>query len=183
MSSLQVLDLSLNRLINAPDMTRMTTIRSLFMVQCGLMDLPRGLEHFTSPRVIDLSDNHFVRLPAGFVLPPATANALSLESDTLGLPIREQIEDYYQLHGTDLLVSDFEYEPLLLDASASQLQLWSRVPLHYRRELRLLIDDVAEDDDVAASHQAIWSALQRMDEDAEFRDRALATSASLLLDI
>ena len=183
MSSLQVLDLSLNRLINAPDMTRMTTIRSLFMVQCGLMDLPRGLEHFTSPRVIDLSDNHFVRLPAGFVLPPATANALSLESDTLGLPIREQIEDYYQLHGSDLLVSDFEYEPLLLDANANQLQLWSRVPLNYRRELRLLIDDVAEDDDVAASHQAIWSALQRMDEDAEFRDRALATSASLLLDI
>jgi len=147
------------------------------------MDLPRGLEHFTSPRVIDLSDNHFVRLPAGFVLPTATANALSLESDTLGLPIREQIEDYYQLHGSDLLVSDFEYEPLLLDANANQLQLWSRVPLNYRRELRLLIDDVAEDDDVAASHQAIWSALQRMDEDAEFRDRALATSASLLLDI
>lgn len=183
MTSLQVLDLSLNRLVNAPDMTRMSTIRSLFMVECGLSELPNGLERLASPRVIDLSDNLFVRLPAGFVLPTATANALSLESETLGLPIREQIEDYYQLHGADLLVSDFEYEPLLLDASTAQLQLWSRVPLHYRRELRLLIDDVAERDDVAAGYQEIWSALERMNEDAEFRERALATSASLLLDL
>jgi len=183
MTSLQVLDLSLNPLVNAPDMTRMNTIGSLFMVECGLSKLPSGLEHLTSPRVIDLSDNHFVRLPAGFVLPTATANAVSLESETLGLPIREQIEDYYQLHGADLLVSDFEYDPLLLDASSARLQLWSRVPLHYRRELRLLIDDVAESDDVDAGYQEIWSALEHMDVDVEFRERALATSASLLLDL
>ncbi|MNP54765.1 hypothetical protein D3C76_1493460 [compost metagenome] len=113
----------------------------------------------------------------------ASANALALESPGLGLPIREQIEDYYQLHGADLLVSDIDYQPLLAEASARRLQLWSRVPLHYRRELRQLIEDIADFDDFDAGLEALWRCLERMDADPAFRELALDSPAAMLLDL
>ncbi|MNN62624.1 hypothetical protein D3C81_1779430 [compost metagenome] len=153
------------------------------MVNCGLTELPQGLQRLESVLIIDLSENQFQRLPQGFTLPAATANVLALESPALGLPIREQIEDYYQLHGADLLVSDVDYQPLLAEASAPRLQLWTRVPLHYRRALRQLIEDIADFDDYDTGLEALWRCLERMDADPAFRELALDSPAASLLDL
>ncbi|HYQ53317.1 MAG TPA: DUF6543 domain-containing protein [Pseudomonas sp.] len=183
MSALRVLDLSHNPLLSAPDMTHMPGVGSLFLVNCSLTRLPQGIEHLQSPLIIDLSENQFQRLPAGFRLPTANANALSLESESLSLTLREQIEEYFQSHGADLLVADIEYQPLLIGASAERLQLWARVPLNYRRDLRQLIEDTGDFDDQGASAEAIWQGLERMDIDPQFRERALSLPATLLLDL
>ncbi|WP_286914629.1 MULTISPECIES: dermonecrotic toxin domain-containing protein [unclassified Pseudomonas] len=179
-TALRVLDLSDNPLLNAPDMSHTPSVTSLFMVNCSLTRLPQGLERLRSALFIDLSDNQFQRLPSGFILPPATADAVSLESAALGLPIREQIEDYYQQHGVDLLVAVTDYQELLADASARRLQLWARVPLQYRRDLRLLIEDIGDHD---TGLQALWRCLERMDTDPRFRERALAAPATSLLEL
>jgi hypothetical protein len=182
-TGLRILDLSGNPLLTAPDMTRMPGVGSLFLVNCGLTRLPQGLQHLQSPLIIDLSENQFQRLPTGFILPPANADALSLESEALSPLIREQIEEYFQSHGADLLVADTDYEPLLADASAQRLQLWERVPLHYRRALRELIEDISDSDQRDAGIEALWQCLERMDRDPRFREHALGSPASLLLDL
>ncbi|MDH1573805.1 leucine-rich repeat domain-containing protein [Pseudomonas sp. GD03746] len=183
LSGLRVLDLSQNPLLHAPNLQNLPRLGSVFMVNCDLTELPQGLQRLESVLIIDLSENQFQRLPRGFTLPVASANALALESPGLGLPIREQIEDYYQLHGADLLVSDIDYQPLLAEASARRLQLWSRVPLHYRRELRQLIEDIADFDDFDAGLEALWRCLERMDADPAFRELALDSPAAMLLDL
>ncbi|WP_448196984.1 dermonecrotic toxin domain-containing protein [Pseudomonas putida] len=183
LDGLRVLDLSENPLLHAPNLQNLPGLGSVFMVNCGLTELPQGLQRLESVLIIDLSENQFQRLPQGFTLPAASANALALESPALGLPIREQIEDYFQLHGADLLVSDIDYQPLLANASAQRLRLWARVPLHYRRELRHLIEDIADFDDFDAGLEALWRCLERMDADPAFRDLALDSPATLLLDL
>jgi len=183
LSGLTVLDLSDNPLITAPDLTSTPSLRSLFMVNCSLTRLPRGLEGLQSTMIVDLSDNQFQSLPTGFSLPRVTANALSLESNSLGLPMREQIEDYYQLHGADLLVSDAEYQALLAQASEQRQQLWLRLPLNYRRGLRELIEDIEHLNNSAAGFEKLWRRLERIDSDEAFREQALEASASYLFDI
>ncbi|WAB95910.1 leucine-rich repeat domain-containing protein [Pseudomonas putida] len=183
LTGLRVLDLSQNPLLQAPNLQHLPGLGSVFMVNCGLTELPQGLERLESALIIDLSENQFQRLAPGFTLPVDTANALTLESPALGPHIREQIEEYYQLHGADLLVSDIDYQPLLADASARRLQLWTRVPMHYRRALRQLIDDAADYDDTLTGLESLWRRLERMDTDPAFRELALDSPASLLLDL
>ncbi|MBI6941835.1 hypothetical protein JET76_10835 [Pseudomonas putida] len=183
LDSLRVLDLSDNPLLSAPDISRLSNLRSLFMVNCSLTRLPQGLERLESAAVVDLSDNPLQRLPRDFTLPRETANVLCLESESLSLPIREQIEEYYQLHGVDLLVSDTDYQPLLSGASAQRQQLWLRLPLQYRRDLRALIEDLDSFDDPAPGFARLWRRLERLDRDATFREMALMEPASSLLDL
>ncbi|WDY60192.1 dermonecrotic toxin domain-containing protein [Pseudomonas sp. PSKL.D1] len=183
LTALRVLELSENPLLNAPDLSRMPRISSLFLVNCSLTHLPQGLERLESPIIVDLSGNQFQRLPGGFTLPARTASALSLESPSLGLPMLEEIEEYFQTHGEDLMVADMEYQPLLAEASAERRALWLKLPLQYRRDLRNLIDDIGDLDDLNAGFEALWQRLERMDVDAAFRDLALDSPAVELLEL
>lgn len=97
--------------------------------------------------------------------------------------IREQIEDYYQRHGIDLLVSDFDYQELLHDASPERLRLWQKLPLHYRRGLRAVLESMQFEHDPASTREAIWQRIARMDNDPAFLQHALDRPALELLDL
>ncbi|QVM89167.1 leucine-rich repeat domain-containing protein [Pseudomonas entomophila] len=183
LSSLRLLDLSGNPLLRAPALDRLPGLRSLMLNNAHLSELPTGLGQLRQALLLDLSGNAFERLPTGFEVPPDVGNPLALESDWLNPVIREQIEDYYQRHGIDLLVSDFDYQELLHDASPERLRLWQKLPLHYRRGLRAVLESMQFEHDPASTREAIWQRIARMDNDPAFLQHALDRPALELLDL
>jgi hypothetical protein len=84
---------------------------------------------------------------AGVVFPEHVARAMELESDWLTPAVRDQIDAYYQAHGIDLLVADYQYEELLEGTNAAQQAIWQRLPIAYRRGLRaVLVNDTYMND-------------------------------------
>jgi hypothetical protein len=72
---------------------------------------------------------------------------MELESDWLTPAVRDQIDAYYQAHGIDLLVADYQYEELLEGTNAAQQAIWQRLPIAYRRGLRaVLVNDTYMND-------------------------------------
>lgn len=181
--NLALLDLSGNPLLRAPALDRLPGLRSLMLNNAHLSELPSGLGQLRQALLLDLSSNTFERLPTGFEVPPDVGNPLALESDWLNPVIREQIENYYQQHGIDLLVSDFDYQELLRDASAAQLRLWQKLPLHYRRDMRAILESTQFDGDPAMTREALWQRIARMDNDPAFLQYALERPAIELLDL
>ena len=131
--------------------------------------------------IIDLEDNQFESLPEGFNLPPAHAAAMRLESDALSDTLQDQIRTYYQQHGIDLLLTDSDYDDLLDNISADERALWERVPLDFRRDLRLILQEDAYMADPQGSHEGIWARLERMDQDPQYRLLAIELGAEHLL--
>lgn len=182
-AQLSVLDLSDNPLIQAPNLSRTPGLHSLFLNACSLTELPQGLEAVREPLAMDLSDNQFIRLPENLQLSPETGQLMRLESPWLSAAVHDQIAAYYEAHGVDLLVADTDYEELLDLADETQWQIWRRLPLQYRRDLRAVADTAFYADHVDQANAALWQHLQRMDSDPAFRARALARPASEVLDL
>ena len=183
MPNLRVLDLSDNPLLQAPDMSRMHRLGSLFISNASLTHLPDGLTGIDDPLVIDLSNNQFITLPENFAVPAHIGGVIALESNLLSPLMRLQIEAYYDAHGIDLLVADSDYDELLDASDDSQRQIWNRLPLQYRRDLRQVLDLDVYLTDAQASLAEVWSRLTLMDLNADFRARALARPAIELLDL
>ncbi|MBF8703691.1 leucine-rich repeat domain-containing protein [Pseudomonas putida] len=139
-SGLVVLDLSGNPLLQAPDLRGLANLRTLFLNDCALSELPQGLDQMVEPIIVDVADNQLLRLPDGFNLPRPVAEALRLESEWLGAPVVAQIEAYNAAHQVDLMVCASDYQEFFEQAGPAEMALWQRLPLQYRRDLRALLD-------------------------------------------
>ncbi|MFQ6573789.1 dermonecrotic toxin domain-containing protein [Pseudomonas sp. UM16] len=183
MPNLSVLDLSDNPLLQAPDLSRLHNLRSVFISNASLTQLPAGLAGMNNPLAIDLSNNQFITLPNNFTVPTRVGEVMSLESEWLSPQIRLQIAAYYDTHGIDLLVDDSDYEALLQNTDNHQQQIWNRLPLHYRHGLREIPELEIYLDYPQQTRAELWRRLALMDTDNTFRQRALARPASELLEL
>lgn len=183
MPNLRVLDLSDNPLLQAPDLSRMRRLGSLFISNASLTQLPAGLARIDAPLVIDLSNNQFTALPENFAVPAHIGQVMALESTMLSPLAQLQIDAYYEAHGIDLMVADSDYSELLGDSTISQQQIWNRLPLQYRRDLRQILDLDAFLDNEQQALAELWQRLTLMDVNAGFRQRALARPAVELFEL
>lgn len=183
LQAMDMLDLSENPLLDAPSFHEMRNLRAVHLANCSLTQLPEGLQAMEQPMIIDLEDNQFESLPEGFNLPPAHAAAMRLESDALSDTLEDQIRTYYQQHGIDLLLTDGDYDDLLDNISADERALWARVPLDFRRDLRLILQEDAHMADPQGTHLGIWARLERMDQDPQYSRLAIELGAEHLLQL
>ncbi|MBO9551392.1 MAG: leucine-rich repeat domain-containing protein [Pseudomonas sp.] len=183
-TNLAVLDMSSNPLLRAPDLSRMPGLYTLFLDNCALTELPPGLESITSsPVAIDLGDNQLQQLPAGFHVPQPVARAMRLESPRLSPDMLEEVEAYNAAHQVDLLVNESDYEDFFPNTGPAEAALWDRMPLQYRRDLRVLLD---LEPFTSHPHQALaefWRRLAVIDHDLPLRQHAFARPAYELFSI
>jgi len=183
MINLRVLDFSHCPLGRTPAFTANLHLRTVFLTHCGLVELPQGLPGLIDPLLLDFSRNPLASLPQAHDIPTAVARALRLEGNNLSAQVWAQIDSYYQTTGIDLLVPDVDYEELLGEAGPQELAVWQRLPLHYRRGLRLLVESEWYLDTLPGSRIETWRRLTRMDQDQFYRTRMLALPAERLLDL
>lgn len=180
---LVVLDLSGNPLLRAPDLRGFANLKTLFLSECGLTELPEGIDAVAEPVVLDLSGNQFQRLPPDFIIPEPCAEALCLESDWLGEEMRAQVDAYNAAHQVDLLVCEGDYAEFFEGAGPEQAALWQRLPLQYRRDLRPLLES---DFFLARPVQAraeFWRRLAAIDADPVLRDDWFTHPANKLFEL
>ncbi|MNM37075.1 Leucine Rich repeats (2 copies) [compost metagenome] len=172
-AGLVVLDLTDNPLLEAPNLSRLTELKTLFLKGCGLTELPQGLNLIREPFVLDLSANQFQQLPAAFNVSAPVADTLSLESEWLGAPILAQIEAYNSAHQVDLLVSESDYLDFFDQTGPSETALWQRLPLQYRRDLRPLLDSEPFLSHPRQARREFWRRLAVIDADPALRQQWL----------
>jgi hypothetical protein len=182
-AELSVLDLMDNPLLEAPDLRPLTQLRTLFLSGCALTELPQGLDLITNPIMLDLSNNQFRQLPAQFNVPTPVANALSLESEWLGEPIRTQIDTYNTAHQVDLLVNDDDYMEFFEHTGPAEAELWQRLPLQYRRGLRPLLDLEPFLSRPRQTREELWRRLRVIDTNPLLRQQWLTHPPLELLNL
>jgi len=183
-TNLGVLDMSGNPLLRTPDLSRIPRLFTLFLDNCALTELPRGLDSITSsPVTIDLGGNQLQRLPAGFHVPHPVAQAMRLESPWLSASMLEEVEAYNAAHEVDLLVNESDYEDFFHHTGAAEVALWNRLPLQYRRDLRVLLDREPFLSHPRQAHAAFWRRLAAIDHNPQLRQHALGRPAYELFDI
>ncbi|QXI45691.1 MULTISPECIES: leucine-rich repeat domain-containing protein [Pseudomonas] len=170
---LVVLDLSGNPLLQAPDLRGLAYLKTLFLNNCTLSELPRGLELVTEPIILDIGDNQLLRLPEGFNVPRPVADALRLESDWLGAPVLAQIEAYNATHQVDLLVNAGDYLEFFEQTGPAEAALWQRLPLQYRRDLRPLLEGEPFLSHPQHARAEFWRRLALIDADPALRQEWL----------
>ncbi|QBF26939.1 leucine-rich repeat domain-containing protein [Pseudomonas tructae] len=180
---LRLLELSNNPLLQAPDLRGLPALRVINLTHCSLTELPTGLASLDHPVSLDLGDNQFTQLPEPLQIPEPVARVMCLESNWLSPRVLEQIETYYLEHGVDLLVAEGDYEELLSGITPEQRQLWNRLPLAYRRALRVLTLGDAFARDPQQAQQRLWQRIERMDQDPAFLAQALGRPAGELLEL
>lgn len=183
MPNLGVLDLSDNPLLNAPDLSRLPHLRTVYMTRCQLPMPPSGLQHLQAPLLLDFSENPLVDIPNAQAIAPHVAATLSLESAELGESALRQADQYFQATGVDLLVPDLDYEALLAGADEGQMAVWRRLPLDFRRNLRALLASAHYIEGEGWTREETWRRLTHMDQDPLYRQRVLAQPADRLLDL
>ncbi|MGE8045256.1 dermonecrotic toxin domain-containing protein [Pseudomonas monteilii] len=181
--NLRLLDLSENPLIDAPDITRLPLLHSLHLVGCSLTQLPEGLASLHEPLALDLGENQFTHLPDDLDLPEDTGRALRLESPWLSARVHMQIADYHARTGIDLLVADVEYEDLLDESSPQDWQIWTELPLDYRRSLRVLAESEFFLRHPEQARTELWRRLRRLQADPALRAQVLAQPAGLIMQL
>ncbi|AZL73817.1 dermonecrotic toxin domain-containing protein [Pseudomonas oryziphila] len=186
------LDLSENPLLRAPDIGNLRGLQVVSLDNASLTQLPQGLDNLSTPTeenggiglsVLDLSDNQFTALPQGVVFPEHVARAMELESDWLTPTVQGQIDAYYQAHGIDLLVADYQYEELLEGTNAAQQAIWQRLPIAYRRGLRAVLVNDTYMNDPDTARQELWRRLQRIDAEPVMHDYAMSQAAWRILEL
>lgn len=182
--NLGVLDMGNNPLLHAPDLSRLPRLYTLYLDNCALTELPRGLESIThTPVMIDLSDNQLQQLPANFHLPQQVARAMHLESPWLSSRMLTEVEAYNAAHEVDLLVDNSDYDDFFLGTGAAEQALWQRLPLQYRRDLRQLLEQEPFISRPRQARAEFWRRLTVIDRDPVLGQQALARPASELFDI
>nr|WP_285863508.1 DUF6543 domain-containing protein [Pseudomonas sp. BGr12]MDL2422215.1 hypothetical protein [Pseudomonas sp. BGr12] len=179
--NLEILDLSDNPLIEAPNLAALRRLQSLDLSGCCLTQLPEALREIEAPYWLNLSNNQFTHLPDDLQLSAEAAKVLDLESDALAPRVYEQVDAYYDQYQIDLLVPDFDYEELLLETTAEHWQIWQRLPLQYRRDLRDLLQAEPFLHRPDFGREQLWHQLERLDSDMLFRAVALTRPARELL--
>lgn len=172
-SGLAVLDLSGNPLLQAPDLRELAYLKTLFLNDCALRELPQGLDRMVEPIILDIGDNQLLRLPDGFNVPRPVADALRLESDWLGAPVLAQIEAYNAVHQVDLLVCAGDYLEFFERTGPAEMALWQRLPLQYRRDLRPLLELEPFLSHPRYARTEFWRRLALIDEDPALRQQWL----------
>lgn len=182
--NLGVLDMGGNPLLRAPDLSRLPRLFTLFLDNCALTELPRGLQSMTNtPVTIDLAGNQLQQLPANFQVSQPVAQAMRLESRWLSPRMREEVEAYNAEHQVDLLVDDSDYAEFFEGAGANEQALWQRLPLQYRRDLRQLLDLEPFTSRPRRARAEFWRRLAVIDHDPQAGQDALARPAHELFDI
>ncbi|WDM57472.1 leucine-rich repeat domain-containing protein [Pseudomonas sp. NEEL19] len=174
------LDLSDNPLISAPDLRNLAQLKTLFLSGCSLVELPQGLDQISEPFVLDLASNQFQHLPANFAVTRPVADALRLESEWLGAPVRAQIDAYNAAHQVDLLVSESDYLDFFDETGPDEAALWQRLPLPYRRDLRALLDMEPFQSQPQHARVEFWRRLAVLDADPALRQQGLMRPAQAL---
>ncbi|MFJ4065753.1 dermonecrotic toxin domain-containing protein [Pseudomonas sp. NPDC089996] len=183
-TNLGVLDVGGNPLLQAPDLSRIPHLVTLFMDNCSLTELPRGLDGIiNTPVTIDLAGNQLQRLPAGFHVPQTIARAMRLESPWLSPNMLDEVEAYNSAHQVDLLVNDSDYDDFFHGTGSAEAAIWSRLPLQYRRDLRVLLDDEPFTSHPRQAHAEFWRRLTEIDHDRQLRQHALGRPAYELFQI
>jgi hypothetical protein len=172
-SGLVVLDLSGNPLLQAPDLRGLAYLRTLFLNDCALSELPQGLSQMVEPIIVDIGENQLLRLPDGFNVPLPVANALRLESEWLGAPVLEQIEAYNTVHQVDLLVCEGDYLEFFEQTGPAEMAVWQRLPLQYRRDLRPLLELEPFVSHPRQARAEFWRRLALIDADPALRQQWL----------
>lgn len=170
---LVVLDLSGNPLVQAPDLRGLAYLKTLFLNNCTLSELPRGLELVSEPIILDIGDNQLLQLPEGFNVPRPVADALRLESEWLGAPVLAQIEAYNAMLQVDLLVNAGDYLEFFEQTGPAEAALWQRLPLQYRRDLRPLLEREPFLSHPQHARTEFWRRLSVLDADADLRQQWL----------
>ena len=171
-------------MLRAPDLSRMPRLFTLFLDNCALTELPRGLESITStPVTLDLAGNQLQQLPANFRVSQPVAQAMRLESRWLSSRMLEEVEAYNAAHQVDLLVDESDYDEFFRGAGAPEEALWQRPPLQYRRDLRLLLDLEPFTSRPRRARAEFWRRLAAIDQNPQLRQQAFARPAHELFEI
>lgn len=178
---LTVLDLSDNPLERAPDLGSLPLLSNVGMRNCRLERLPSGLHVLAEPLALDFSGNPLVRLPDMTYISRGSARALRLDNTGLAPRVEQQVADYYQATGIDLVTPESDYEDLLYAANPAERSAWLRLPLGFRRELLTLLESDEYLEGPADATEQVWRRLIRMDRDPDYRTRAVAHGAATLL--
>lgn len=181
-SALEILDLSHNPLLRAPDL-RPPRLRAVFLSNCSLTELPLGLERIRDPIALELSANQFTHLPEGFGLPRANGQALQLQSSSLSAHIRQQIDRYYDAFGVDLLVNESDYTDMLEGATALQIQQWQQLPLTFRRDLHTLMNSPDFPFELPQAQRRFWHCIDLFNNDPVFRFQVLERPGVALFEL
>jgi hypothetical protein len=183
-TNLGVLDMGGNPLLRAPDLSRIPRLFTLFLDNCALTELPRGLESITStPVTLDLADNQLQQLPANFQLSHAVAQAMRLESRWLSPRMLAEVEAYNVMNQVDLLVDNSDYDSFFRGTGPAEAALWQRLPLHYRRGLRILLDLEPFTSRPRRARAEFWRRLRVIDHNAQLRQHVLEQPAHELFNI
>lgn len=184
LTNLGVLDMGSNPLLHAPDLSRLTRLYTLFLDNCSLTELPRGLESITrTPVTIDLADNQLQQLPASFQVAQQVAQAMHLESPWLSPRMLDEIEAYNAAHQVDLLVDNSDYDEFFEGTGPGEQALWQRLPLQYRRDLRQLLDLEPFASRPRRARAEFWRRLTVIDVDPSVRQQAFERPAHELFNL
>ena len=118
MRSLQVLILTGNTLLNAPDVSGMPKLRKLVLNDCQLKELPKGSDHMPYLEKLDLRENLISELPVWLgKTSPTYARAFNLESNPLDERRKQMLSDYRVNYGVGMGYQE-DYSPRLSEQRA-----------------------------------------------------------------
>lgn len=107
MEQLDYLDLSLNPLGRAPDLSQMKELSTVLLAETGITELPRGLLQLEELDWADLSDNAITDIPSDIMeVPVEVAENISLRGNPFSEESVLRLIDYYQSTGTDFGVEE-----------------------------------------------------------------------------
>ncbi len=100
MRSLQVLNLSNNALLNAPDVSHMFTLHELIARNCSLKEFPKGLSCLPYLENLDLRENNIRELPEWlFQMPRGITQTVNLRHNPLNANSEQRLSDYRKAYG------------------------------------------------------------------------------------
>ncbi|MED7667808.1 hypothetical protein GXB78_11440 [Pseudomonas moraviensis subsp. stanleyae] len=102
LNALDTLDLSNNPLGTFPDLNLLPELFHLDLSNCGLTVVPEGLTSHPGLRTAVLSGNRITQLPdALFDLAADRSDGIDLADNPLSAATRDQVKNYYRIHGND----------------------------------------------------------------------------------
>lgn len=95
LTELRLLDLNRNPLLNAPTISRMLDLQTLFLNSCSLRELPVGLRRPPYLETVDLRGNRITQLPQWLAdVPRGVARTLNLGDNPLDPSSRQLVSNY-----------------------------------------------------------------------------------------
>ncbi len=98
--SLQVLNLSNNPLVEAPDVSHMFMLQDLIVRNCRLKEFPKGVSRLPYLEGLDLRENNISVLPEWlFQMPRTYTQIVNLRHNPLNADSEQLLSDYRKAHG------------------------------------------------------------------------------------